>query len=92
MGQDTDMGDALMSDRKKVVPWPDYAGNPIHEGDTIIHPSGEFGTVLYWAEHPDVGDQWRVDYGDGVDRLCLQIGERGRAVVRQPATTKGNED
>lgn len=83
MGKDTNMGDAFMSDRKKVAPWPDYAGNPIHEGDVIIHPSGESGAVLYLSAELHVSDRWRVDYGGDIrSRLCLQIRDRGRAVVR----------
>ena len=68
-----------------TAPWPDFAGNPIHEGDTIRHPSGEEGRVLFFEGldiTDNLGDAWRVDYGTGyVLRLCLQIGDKGQAVV-----------
>lgn len=64
------------------APWKDFAGNDIFEGDTIIHPSGESGVVRYRQADCYVQDRWRVDYGDGrLSRLCLQIGDRGRAQV-----------
>ena len=64
------------------APWPDFDGKEIHEGDTIEHPLGERGTVVFLSHESDPGDQWRVDYGTaGLSRLCLQIGDKGRAVV-----------
>lgn len=67
---------------RNKAPWPDFAGHDIHEGDTIEHPSGDRGTVAFLAHEKDPGDQWRVDYGTGdLSRLCLQIGDKGRAVV-----------
>jgi hypothetical protein len=65
------------------APWTDFAGNDIHEGDTIQHPtSGERGTVVFLAHEERPIDQWRVDYGNGgISRLCLQIGDKGQAVV-----------
>lgn len=66
----------------KAAPWPDFSGNDIHEGDTIEHPSGERGTVVFLPDEADAGDQWRVDYGTGdLSRLCLQVGYKGMAVV-----------
>lgn len=63
-------------------PWQDFAGGDIHEGDTIRHPSGEHGRVIFLASEAEPIDQWRVDYGDGnVSRLCLQVGDKGQAVV-----------
>lgn len=65
-----------------AAPWPDFDGHDIHDGDVIEHPSGDRGTVVFLAQESDPGDQWRVDYGDGyLSRLCLQIGDKGRAVV-----------
>ncbi len=71
-----------------VAPWPDFAGNPIREGDTIIHPDGESkAVVMYWPEFTDAGDAWRARYDDAVIlRLCGQIGDKGRAVVQQNLT------
>jgi hypothetical protein len=64
------------------APWTDFAGHDIHEGDTIEHPSGERGRVVFLAQENDPSDQWRVDYGEaGLSRLCLQIGDKGKAVV-----------
>jgi hypothetical protein len=67
----------------KRAPWPDFAGNPIHEGDMIAHPSGECGRVIYLAHEATICDQWRVQYiGDEhASRLCLQIGDKGMAEV-----------
>jgi hypothetical protein len=63
-------------------PWPDFNGNTIHAGDVIEHPSGERGTVVFLNSETDQSDQWRVDYGEaGLSRLCLQIGEKGQAVI-----------
>lgn len=67
---------------KRKAPWKDFDGNDIYEGDALLHPSGERGTVVFMAHENDPGDQWRVDYGGGdLSRLCLQIGDKGRAVV-----------
>jgi hypothetical protein len=67
---------------EKKAPWPDFKGQDIHEGDMIEHPSGERGTVVFLAIEKEPSDQWRVDYGGSVhSRLCLQIGDKGRAVV-----------
>jgi len=64
------------------APWNDSAGNEIHEGDTLQHPSGERGRVVFLAHESDPADQWRVNYGEpALSRLCLQIGDKGRAVV-----------
>ena len=73
-------------EQRRKAPWPDYAGNPIHEGDTIEHPSGERGIVRLFMAGESPADQWRVDYGDFPqgDRLCLQIGAKGQAVVVPP--------
>ena len=65
--------------------WPDFIIFEIHEGDTIIHPSGEYGVVVKVENQPSVSDEWRVDYGLGhLSRLCLQLGDRGQAVVVKP--------
>lgn len=77
------------------APWPDFAGQPIHHGDEIAHPfSGERGTVIYC---PDVNstleaDRWRVIYENAnFSRLCLQIGDKGQAVVTQRAFQPAQE-
>lgn len=65
-----------------VAPWLDFAGNVVREGDTIQHPSGERGKVVFLPAGTVASDKWRVDYGTGdLSRLCLQVGDRGRAVV-----------
>jgi Lar family restriction alleviation protein len=67
---------------RRKAPWPDFKGNPIHEGDIIEHPTGARATVVCYDGETDPGDQWRADYGDGLpSRLVLQIGDKGRAVV-----------
>lgn len=68
--------------KPRLFPWKDFQRKPIHEGDTIMHPSGESGVVIFLAKERDPGDAWRVDYGTGsVSRLCLQIGAKGMACV-----------
>jgi len=70
-----------------LAPWPDAAGNPIYHGDRLRHPADglEFVAVkLPIGDEPS--DMWRAVYvlkGDlvTVSRLCLQIGEKGQAVV-----------
>jgi hypothetical protein len=66
-----------------TAPWSDFTGNPIHEGDIIEHPSGERGKVVFRRNETDPADQWRVDYGypGHASRLCLQVGDKGQAVV-----------
>ena len=61
-------------------PWPDFEGNDLFSGDTIKHPSGQVGVILFNSEREDESDQWIVDYGCGFNsRLCLQIGDKGQA-------------
>jgi hypothetical protein len=64
------------------APWLDYHGNPIHDRDVIVHPDGNFGRVIFLKGRSEPGDQWVVDYGTGnLSRLCLQIGNKGKALV-----------
>lgn len=68
---------------KAQAPWPDYKGQTLHEGDEIIHPSGERGVILFKSERgPIAGDCWLVKYEDSepLSRLILQIGDKGQAV------------
>lgn len=75
-----------MDGNRHKSPWPDYRGADIFEGDTIIHPSGDSGVVVFLpacaGSEADTTIAWRVKYGDG-DCLWLgnQIGGRGRACV-----------
>lgn len=75
----------------ELAPWRDFAGNEIYNGDVICHPSGERGKVVFLPNESDPGDQWRVDYGDGsyLSRLCLQIGDKGRATANGSSATGG---
>lgn len=61
-----------------LAPWTDFVGNPIHDGDTIEHPtSKERGIVVYLPELA-----WRVNYKDGIGlALILQVGAKGQGVV-----------
>lgn len=66
----------------KKAPWKDWTGKDIYEGDMILHPSGEIGLVIFHPEHHDSSDQWMVQYNNSDEsRLCLQIGDKGRAIV-----------
>lgn len=70
----------------RKAPWPDFEGKDVHEGDLLRHPSGEEGVVVFLPEEIEPEDQWRVDYGGpGYSRLCLQIGDKGQAVVKPPS-------
>lgn len=70
--------------QRMVAPWRDMHGRTIREGDTIRHPDGQEGRVIYRPEREDDADRWLVDYGDGTEsRLVLQINDRGQAVVVQ---------
>lgn len=74
----------------RKAPWPDFAGAPIHEGDTIRHPSGEHGVVVFLPHEECHNDQWRIDYGTGdLSRLCFQIGDKGQAVVINSTKEQG---
>lgn len=72
---------------KRKAPWKDFAGNTIYEGDYIMYPSEELGLVFYYPKGETVNDKWRVLYFDegrtgySVSRLCLQIGDKGMAIV-----------
>lgn len=75
------------AEARAVAPWPDYAGQPIQDGDIIRHPSGDEGRVIYLASEERESDRWRVDYGEGPDTpysfLQLQIGPMGMAEVKR---------
>lgn len=74
----------LIPNNRAKAPWPDFKGVPIFEGDTIRHPTGERGKVIFFKDQADVTDQWMVDYGDGhaeLARLVLQVGDKGKAEV-----------
>lgn len=72
----------LVPETRRKCPWPDFSGNAIFEGDKIQHTSGESGEVIFYEAGESPQDQWFVDYKDGGarSRLCLQIGEKGRAI------------
>lgn len=80
--------DAMIKKRDKatvklrIVPWPDYDGNNLYEGDRIRHPDGTEGTIVFVDKFESAGDQWRVDYDDSdvPARLCFQVDYKGRAV------------
>ena len=78
----------------KLAPWKDFVGNNIHEGDIITHPSGESGTVVFLPEEAEQDDQWGVAYVGYryLSRLCLQIGDRGQAVVVNAGSDKNKQE
>ena len=70
---------------RSIAPWTDFDGQTIRDGDFIIHPDGVKGIVVFRPKGVDASDKWLVDYGDGgPSRLCLQIGDKGRAVTCHP--------
>jgi hypothetical protein len=67
----------------EVAPWPDFLGQSIQHGARLLHPQdgNEFVAVRLHG-HADESDAWRAVYDDGtVSRLCLQIGDKGQAVL-----------
>lgn len=72
---------------RRQAPWPDYAGNPIFEGDWIVHPSGQRARVRFEPRAGSPGfSEWRCDYECGDELpLDLQIGNKGMAVVEKRA-------
>jgi hypothetical protein len=62
----------------RKAPWQDYKGNDIFEGDIVEHFDGDCGLVVC----VDGEDPWRVKYATGLSRLQLQVGDKGRAVVK----------
>ena len=78
----------------KLAPWKDFAGNDIHEGDIITHPSGESGKVVFLPDEIEQYDQWRVAYVGSkyLSRLCLQVGDRGQAVVAVAGSDKSKQE
>lgn len=69
----------------QAAPWPDTQGNSIYHGDTLRHPfSGAEFVAVHLNGYDNPGDAWRAVYRDAsVGRLCLQIGDKGQAVVVQ---------
>lgn len=79
---------------KHKAPWLDFSGNEIHEGDVLVHPSGERGVVCFYPDEKLVEDQWRVFYaehGGSHSRLCLQIGDKGQASISVLDANRGND-
>ena len=71
-----------------VAPWPDFAGKPIRHGDRLRHPDGSTFVAFRLNGHEHESDAWRcvydalwVDSSMVTSRLCLQIGDKGQAVV-----------
>lgn len=65
-----------------VAPWPDFQGRPIKHGARLAHPTGQRFTAVFLENHTNATDAWRAVYEDAsVSRLCLQIGDKGRAVL-----------
>ena len=67
----------------RLSPHTDFVGEPIHEGDTIQHPSGQKGVVKYvYTPRACPSSNWKVDYdGPPYSALGLQVGDKGRAVI-----------
>ena len=68
-----------------LAPWPDFAGQPIKHGARLRHPAdGTEFVAVRLKGFADEGDAWRCIYDhdpQSVSRLCLQIGDKGQAVV-----------
>jgi len=66
-----------------TAPWPDFLGNPIHEGDKIRRLDGWIGTVFIRKHIMNVSKQWFVNYGDACPSLNLlnEVGDENQAVV-----------
>lgn len=71
---------------KYIAPWTDFNCNKIYEGDTIVHPGGSTAKVVHDTSYRN---DWRAVYEDGEScSLCLQVGDKGRAVVVKPEDEK----
>ena len=74
-----------------VAPWPDFLGQKIKHGCRLVHPSDglEF-TAVRLCGYDDECDAWRAIYDDAaVSRLCLQIGDKGQAVLSEKQESIG---
>lgn len=72
---------------QRQVPWTDFEGNPLKEGDVIQHPEGdpEWQTATIVFDEGKEGPlAWRAVYKGG-ESLWLgnQIGDKGRAVLKK---------
>lgn len=57
-----------------IAPYKDFKGNTVYEGDTIVHPSGESGVVVYYPDRPGQLDRWYVRYDNGNEhRLAASV-------------------
>jgi hypothetical protein len=66
-------------------PWVDFYGQPIRHGDRLTHPSGQEFVAVRLEGYPEPSGAWRAVYDNAsVSRLCLQIGDKGRAVLVSP--------
>lgn len=74
-----------MTVSKEQAPWPDFNGLPINHGDRLVHPDGSEFVAVKLPGYADDSDAWRAIYdGESVpSRLSLQIGGKGKAIVRQ---------
>lgn len=75
------------TEKRRIAPWRDYKGTILYEGDIILHPgeNKDSGVIEYWEGEESINDAWRVRYTDGeVLRLCLQIGDKGQAIKKEP--------
>jgi len=71
------------NDYKRLAPWASSTGNNIYEGDTIIHPSGKEGVVVYTPGEFLEANSWKVRYKDGtLSILRLQVGDAGMGIVK----------
>lgn len=72
----------MCRDMRATAPWKCFADNDIHEGDIILHPSGQRGVVVYLPEELSSANAWLVRYDDGtLSRLCLQVGDKGMGIL-----------
>jgi hypothetical protein len=66
-----------------IAPWPDHRGQAIHHGARLKHPvDGRAFVAVRLNGYDNENDAWRAVYDDAsVSRLCLQIGDKGRAAL-----------
>ena len=71
---------------RRMCPWPDRSGNPIYEGDTVLHPvTLTPGMVVNVpSEHGNEWQQWQVLFLGAHQPLWHGLVEQGIGLMWHP--------